>query len=214
MKTPVYKALRISCSFFIVILTATNTAGLLYSWYHYETLSIESAILLNSRYSLKNFIKMLIYSNLFIAFLSSYAFNIGYNFLMSLSMWVAVVVEIVGIYSVMYFREKGSSPLISRLNYGVLNNPELVFRLLDYSSHTIPEEAQSHFVREFTTVKNYFIVAEIISLVGVLIIAAGLFIGQHIKIEKVATPTPIIIGTVAGLNAESLRKKLVVTNPT
>lgn len=213
MKTHAYRTLRILCSVLILILIATNAACLVYAGYHYETLSIESAVLLNSRYSLKSFAKVLIYLNLFFALLSSYALNLGYSFLMSMSVWTAVGAEIVGVYSVIHFREKGPNPLITRLNYGISHVPELVFRLSDYSSCTDPEEAQSYFIREFTALKSYFVVAEAISLVAVSIIATGLLVGQHMEREEETPATPVIVSTVAGLStAESLRKKLLVSN--
>lgn len=214
MKTPVYRTLRVFCSVFILILVATNVAGLVYAGYHYETLSIEGAVLQGSRHTLKNFAKALAYLNLLFAFLSSYALNLGYSFLMSMSIWTAVGAGTVGVYSVVYFGEKGSNPLIARLNYGISHVPELVFKLTDYSSCTAPEEAQSYFIREFTALKNHFIVAEIISLAAVSIIATGLLVGQHIEREEKTPATPVIVSTVAGLNtAESLRKKLLIPNP-
>lgn len=214
MKTPAYRALRVLCSVFILILIATNVAGIVYTGYHYETLSIESTVLLGSRYSLKNFAKVLVYLNLLFAFLSSYALNLGYGFLMGMSIWIGIVAEIIGVYSVTYFREKGSSPLISRLRYGVSNTPELVFKLSDYSSCTTLEDAQDYFISEFAALKNHFVVAEAISLVAMSIVVAGLLVGRCIEREEKTPATPVITSTVAGLRtAESLRKKLLVPNP-
>lgn len=215
MKTTAYRALRLSCSCFILLLIVTNIIGLFYSGYHYETLSIESIILLNSRYSLKNFIKIVVYLNLFVAFLSSYAFNVGYSFLMSLSMWIAIAAETIGIYSVMHFREKGLTTLISRLKYGVFNNQELLtLKLSDYSPSTTLEEAKEYFIQQFKTLKNHFIVAESVSLIGILVIVIGLFVGQHIKIEEKIPTAPVIVDTVTSLdNTKSLRNKLFISKP-
>jgi len=210
MKTTSFKILRIFLGLFIATLALINIFGFFYSIYQYKTLSIESSIRMGSKFTLKNFMMLLIYSNLLASFLSSYAFNIGYGFLIRFCTYVILFAGAVGLYAVVYLKQKGVISLKNQLTYGILTRSDLAYSLFDYCGNNIPKMAETYFVEEYAKMVKNFIIMESISLGMLGIILAGIFIAKFIRIEVKTPEVPVIVDErTAGVDSVSLRNKLV-----
>lgn len=178
--------------------------------YHYKTLEIENAILFGSKICLKNFMAILIYLNLFICFLASYALNVRYTCLMKASSYVIFIAGIIGSYAIIHFKRKDISVLDTDLNFGIISNTKLAFLLFRYSGNNMPNVARSYFIEQYTNLANYFLLGESISLAIEFIIFMVILLIKYMKAEEKISETPTIVTEeTVGLDALSLRNKIV-----
>lgn len=161
--------------------------------------------------TLHSFSLLLLYLNVSIALFSIYTFNIASKFLIWLSMWAEIVINSIGLFSILYMNYIGIGDTKIALKTNILSMPGLYFTLQSiYGENKSTAQIEEIYMNEYEKISTWYVRFECVCIGGLLFVIVGSLLRQFMKVHIKTEPErqPVIL-TSTIVEPTSLR-----SNPT
>lgn len=182
MKRSTYNVLQMVASFTVFMIILINITLFLYMFFYRSALIQEQEILSDSDPQICFYGALMVYSNLFLCFISSYAFNVRYKFVMNISILFSIIINGIGIYSIIVFIRDNMKTLSIRMM--TISNNEIKSNLLVYTKETSFENAKLIFQAVYGDVIKIYTLMEGVCIFGFTLLLIGILTTKYTEIEE------------------------------